>query len=146
MQTDSLLSGLAHTIQLALAPVFLLSGVFAFLNVLTNRLGRIIDRQRFLDSPSALEDPTHEAELVVLWARTHLINRAITLCTYCALLVAVVVASIFIGAVAKVESAMPVTIGFLAAMIALIGGLISFLREVHLSVKRLRSVAPRRRR
>jgi len=39
----------AHAIQLAVAPVFLLSGIGAILVVITNRLGRIIDRARVLE-------------------------------------------------------------------------------------------------
>jgi hypothetical protein len=42
----------AHAIQLAVAPVFLLSGIGAILAVMTNRLGRIIDRARVLEKNS----------------------------------------------------------------------------------------------
>ena len=38
-----------HIIQLAIAPVFLLTGVGTNLTVLTNRLARIIDRSRTVD-------------------------------------------------------------------------------------------------
>lgn len=44
MPTESGVAGIAHVIQLSIAPVFLLSGVSAMLGVLSNRLGRIIDR------------------------------------------------------------------------------------------------------
>jgi hypothetical protein len=49
MQTESQVAALGHVIQLAVAPVFLLSGVSGLLGVLTNRLSRIIDRARVLE-------------------------------------------------------------------------------------------------
>jgi hypothetical protein len=47
---DLEISPVAHVIQLSVAPVFLLSGVGAILAVMTNRLGRIIDRARWLEA------------------------------------------------------------------------------------------------
>ena len=41
---------ISHAIQLAVAPVFLLTGVAHILNVLMTRLGRIIDRSRVIQS------------------------------------------------------------------------------------------------
>ena len=46
---DNGLSDITHTIQLAVAPVFLLSALGTTLSVLTTRLSRIIDRARLLD-------------------------------------------------------------------------------------------------
>jgi hypothetical protein len=40
------LAQLAQIIQLAVAPVFLLAGLGAFLNVCAGRLARIVDRMR----------------------------------------------------------------------------------------------------
>ena len=158
MQTETPIAGLAHAIQLAVAPVFLLSGIAALLNVLTSRLARIIDRARTLErgvpspeAPAASGAPTMpaapdagaaHAELVVLRARTHLINRAIGLCTYSALLVAGVVAALFLGSFVRVGLSAAVAVAFVAAMLALIGGLVSFLREVHLSTRWLRQTFP----
>jgi hypothetical protein len=145
MQPDSPVSVLAHTIQLAVAPVFLLSGVGAFLGVLTNRLARIIDRTRALEEPRTRVSESNEAvrgELRVLRARGHLINRAIGMCTYCALLVAGVIVVLFVGAVARVDLAWVVAAAFVAAMLALIAGLLSFLREVHLATRHMRDTHP----
>ncbi|MEO5741668.1 MAG: DUF2721 domain-containing protein [Vicinamibacterales bacterium] len=55
---DLEISPIAHVIQLSVAPVFLLSGIGAILAVMTNRLGRIIDRARALEAQ--LEDATPE--------------------------------------------------------------------------------------
>ena len=82
----------AHAVQLAVAPVFLLTGIGAILAVMTNRLGRVIDRARVLEerleraSPESLA--TLRADLAVLSRRAKLNGRAITLCTMTALLVA----------------------------------------------------------
>jgi hypothetical protein len=71
----------AHAIQLAVAPVFLLSGIGAILVVMTNRLGRIIDRARVpeerLDGASAELLAMLRADLVTLSRRAKLISRAL---------------------------------------------------------------------
>ena len=143
MQTVSPLSGLAHTIQLSVAPVFVLTGVGSFLNVLTNRLARIIDRSRVLEATRREDDVRGVVleELRVLRRRTELINRAIGMCTYCALLVAGVVAALFVGEVLGLGVATIVAVAFVAAMVALILGLTSFLGEVHLATRHARVLA-----
>lgn len=47
---DSSISALAEIIQIAVAPVFLLAGIAGFLNVMSGRLGRIVDRGRVLEN------------------------------------------------------------------------------------------------
>ena len=139
---EAAISSLAHTIQLAVAPVFLLSGVAAFLGVLTNRLARIIDRtraiERSMSQGEAAAEPGGERELRTLRRRARMINRAIGMCTSCALLVASVVATLFIGAFLALDLSTLVAIAFIAAMLALIGGLLSFLQEVHLAIRHMR--------
>jgi len=147
MQTETGISALAHSIQLAITPVFLLTGIASFLNVLANRLARIVDRTRWLEeNPSAPEGEAgsrNATELQILWRRRHLIHRAIALCTYSATLVAVVVAAIFIAATWSYEIAVFVTMGFVAAMFALVAGLLNFLSEVHLAARYVRGVSPK---
>ena len=144
LQIDSPISGLAHTIQVAVAPVFLLSGVALILGVLTNRLARIIDRTRVLEALPAGEPRTDDQrlELRALRARARHINRALGLCTYCALLVASVIAAIFLGDIARIDITIAVAVAFIAAMVTLILGLLSFLREVHMATAQMRD-APR---
>ena len=77
-------TAIAHAIQLAVAPVFLLTGVAGILSVLTNRLSRIVDRSRFLHRNllSAIEkNPDIQVEMKSLKKRAHLIHWAIGLCT-----------------------------------------------------------------
>src|SRR5215472_15049891 len=100
----------AHAIELAVAPVFLLSGIGAILVVLTNRLGRIIDRARVLEerlehvSPQLLA--TLQADLGVLSQRAKLISRAITFCTVTALLVCIVIAILFLSGFARFDASL----------------------------------------
>jgi len=143
VQHDTGINAVAHAIQLAVAPVFLLSGIGAVLAVLTNRLSRIIDRGRALDShlvtglPADAAASTH-AELLALSRRARLISRAITLCTVTALLVCAVIATLFVGAFVGFDASMPVALLFVAAMVAFFGGLLSFLREIFIATASLR--------
>ena len=140
VQLDSPISGLAHTIQVAVTPVFLLSGVALILGVLTNRLARIIDRTRVLEAvpPGEQRTEARRVELRALHARARVINRAIGLCTYCALLVAAVIAAIFLGDIARIDLTIAVAVAFIAAMLTLILGLMYFLREVHMATAQMR--------
>jgi hypothetical protein len=144
LPADAALSELAQSIQLAITPIFLLSGVAVFLGVLNGRLARVIDRTRVLEDRREASEETDHTELTVLFERRYWINLAITLCTFCALLVCLVVASIFVGVVVHVRVAMLVAVLFIGAMLTLIVGLLAFLREVHLGVRYFkRDVWPR---
>jgi len=139
---DTGINAVAHAIQLAVAPVFLLSGIGAMLAVLTTRLSRIIDRGRALDNQVASSSPeaapSLHSELRALARRARLIGRAITLCTITALLVCAVIAALFIGAFVGFDVSMPVALFFVAAMVAFFGGLLSFLREIFIATADLR--------
>lgn len=137
MPQESSLTAIAHVIQLAVAPVFLITGVGAMLTVLTNRLARIIDRARTLD---AIEMRTEDVrrELEVLTDRATFINRSIALVTSSALLVGTLIVVLFLGAFLTLNVAVIVGLLFVLAMIALIGGLVTFLLEVRLATRTLR--------
>jgi uncharacterized protein DUF2721 len=137
VEQETSLAGIAHVIQLAVAPVFLISGVAALLTVLTNRLARIIDRARALDALSSLTDETRD-ELNVLTRRAHFINRSIALVTASALLIATLIVVLFLGAFLTLNVATVVGVLFVVAMIALIGGLVTFLQEVRLATRTMR--------
>ncbi|HKO00850.1 MAG TPA: DUF2721 domain-containing protein [Thermoanaerobaculia bacterium] len=133
---------IAHTIQTAIAPVFLLTGVAAILGVLSNRLGRIIDRARLLED-RLLHAAGHDAdvmheELHILSRRARLIYRAIALGTTCALLVCIVIATLFGAALFDMTITKVIAAFFIAAMVALIGALVIFLREVFFATASLR--------
>jgi MFS family permease len=134
--------GVAHVIQLAIAPVFLLSGIGALLGVMTGRLSRIIDRARRLEAAPHPEDPDGHArvmaELDVLGRRARLVNRAIALCTMSALLVATVVIALFVGAFFRSDFSPVIGVTFVAAMVALCAGLLTFLQEISHATRSLR--------
>jgi len=131
-----------HVIQLAVAPVFLLSGVGVILTVLTNRLARIIDRARLLeDRLHGQPDDRREemrGEMALLSHRAWMVNLALTLSTSCALLVCLVIALLFIGNVMHIEMETVIAILFVTAMATLIGSLTIFLREIYLGTSQLR--------
>jgi Protein of unknown function (DUF2721) len=136
----------AHAIQLAVAPVFLLSGIGAILMVMTNRLGRIIDRARVLEdrlnSASQEARAALHADLATLSRRAKLISCAITLCTATALLVCTVIAVLFLSAFLRFDLSIPVALLFIAAMLAFFLGLLWFLREIYVATVNLR-IGPR---
>ena len=128
------LSTVAHVIQMAVAPVFLLTGVGAILSVLTGRLGRLVDRFRVL-TETVSELPAIQArELNILTVRAGWVHWSITLCTASALFVAIVIGALFVGAVANIDPSRIVSFLFIIAMTSLIIGLGCFLREISLSV------------
>ncbi|MCA0374829.1 MAG: DUF2721 domain-containing protein [Gemmatimonadetes bacterium] len=142
MQTTPRVETIAHVIQLAIAPVFLLTGIASMLVVLTNRLGRIIDRARLLEGHLPDLTGEHRAlvgdDLRMLSRRARHINRAISLFTLAALLVCVIIAVLFVSAFFARDVSYLVSASFVVAMAALITGLVSFLREVFLATQSLR--------
>ncbi len=132
----------AHAIQLALAPVFLLTGIAGILNVMAGRLARIIDRGRQLtESPMLREPQAGEAvhvELHSLERRRHLASAAITACTLSALLVCTVIAALFLEVLLQVELKWLLGLLFTGSTLALVVGLAYFLREVHLATRTVR--------
>ncbi len=141
MITELPVTTIAHAIQLAVAPVFLLTGVASILSVLTNRLGRIIDRSRFLHGKilSAVEtDHVITVELKSLRQRARLIHFAIGLCTTTLLLICAVVAILFLGSFATLRIDVVIPTLFIMAMIALIAALISFICEIYLATVHVR--------
>jgi|TARA_R110001583_G_scaffold5106_5_gene28252 hypothetical protein len=130
---------ITHAIQQAVAPVFLLAGIGAILNVLTNRLARIIDRSRTLHR--RLENLSDERiagvheELAMLTRRARVVHRSIGYSTTSALLVCVVIAMLFISAVLAWNSSLLVAGLFVLAMACLIGALVGFLREIQLATR-----------
>jgi hypothetical protein len=135
---ESHLTDITRVIQLAVAPVFLLTAIATMINALNTRLGRIVDRRRVvrdrLDSLAAA-NPQAEAEIVMLVRRSALVYYAIFGAVLSALLVCMVVAGAFLGALLGVDLARSVAGLFIAAMLAMIAALGLFLREVFLAVR-----------
>lgn len=155
MPVDSL----AHVIQLSVAPVFLLTGLGAVLNVLASRLGRIVDRARKVavalgEAQQAAADKGSteihdaqcrdlQADLDMLLRRARITQFAISLLVASSLLVALVVVTLFAAAYLNLNATIPVALLFATALLALVVGLLCFLREVHLAIGSL-GIAPNR--
>ncbi|ANQ85796.1 DUF2721 domain-containing protein [Azoarcus olearius] len=134
------IADITHAIQLAVAPVFLLTAIATLINVLSGRLSRIVDRRRVLNGRLADPKP-HEPiaddveELGLLERRARLIYHAMFFAVLAALLVCLVVAVAFLGAMVTLNVAFGVAALFVLAMLAMIVSLALFLREVFLVVK-----------
>jgi hypothetical protein len=136
----------AHVIQSALAPVFLISGVGVMLGVLINRLARIVDRARVWEAESEREPHRSEdleERLQVLARRSRYISAAITMCAISALLVALVVVALFANAFFAANLAGLIAILFVAAMLSLTGAFLAFLIEVRIATATIRIGRPR---
>jgi hypothetical protein len=132
----------AHAIQLALAPAFLLTAIAGLLNVMTGRLSRIIDRGRQLTSGSGLHgqhtDEELQRQLRALEHRRYLASAAIAACTFSALLVCTVIAALFVEVLLPLKLKWLIGIVFTLSTFALVVGLAYFLREVHLATQTVR--------
>jgi uncharacterized protein YacL len=138
------IADIGHVIQLAIAPVFLLTGVGTNLMVLTNRLARIIDRSRLLeDRLEIAPNEWYERELDTLYKRMHLINYAITLSTACGLLVCLVIAMLFLSDTTNLPLDRYIAASFVFGMVALIGSFVYLLREIFIASRSLSLRRPR---
>jgi Protein of unknown function (DUF2721) len=132
----------AHLIQVALTPIFLISAIGVTLNVLTSRLARIVDRARVMEdvvcSPNyqAVGRDLHAA-LRVLARRARYINAAITLITISALFIAMVVVMLFVNAFAHWEMSAFIAIMFILSMLSFAAALTAFLIEVRVATNSL---------
>ena len=135
----SSLPGLAHTIQLALAPAFLLNGIGIILGMLTGRLTRIVDRARVVErefTPNDHPDHHHQVkELRLLDRRMKIVNNAIFVATSSAVILCTVVAAMFLAALAGFGFARTLAMMFAVSLGLLIASLVLFLVEVRVAVR-----------
>ena len=135
-------SEVAQVIQSAVAPVFLLAGIGAFLNVCVGRLARIVDRTRSLE-PRLLASRGEEhdriiTELHLLDRRIRVVNAAVLLSVSAAVLICMVVSLLFAGQLASLHFGTPIALLFIAAMIATGLGFAVFLYETRLGTRAVR--------
>lgn len=145
MTSETHLTDIAHTIQLAVAPVFLLSAIGTILLVLSNRLARIVDRARLLEG-RPMTQPQLRAraveELALLSVRARLVHIALTTGTSAALLVCLLIAVAFIGDLFSVELGVVLAVLFVLAMAAIVVTLVFFLREIFSAIRTLKFGLP----
>jgi MFS family permease len=136
------LTQLAQIIQLAVAPVFLLAGLGAFLNVCAGRLARIIDRARKLE-PRIFESRGEEhdrliREVRMLDRRIGVVNAAIFTTVLSALLISTVVILLFAAFLTGYRFGTAIALLFIAAMICTGFGFAIFLHETRLGTRSVR--------
>lgn len=141
------LSDITHVIQLAIAPVFLLTAVGTILTALTNRLGRAVDRRRVVEErlPGMGEEKASLArsELDALGLRIRAIYVAFTLTVMCGLFICLSISVAFLDTFVSLNLAWTVAVLFVLAMFALIGALLTMLREIYLAITAPRHTAHR---
>ena len=137
MPTDPTSGIIAHAIQLSIAPVFLLTGIGGLLGVMANRLARVIDRARKIESgwrdlDAEARAPAFE-EMHGLEKRRRVISWAINFCTTAALFICLCIVTLFVEEFFGKNLKWLAGVLFVTAMLALICGLSCFLREVYLA-------------
>lgn len=135
----------AHVIEIAVAPVFLLAGISGLLVVLTNRLARAIDRSRSLQAAEndAMSDEYRgifKRELQLLVRRGQAINLAISLATFSALLVCLVIITLFYGSLTQLNVSLAVAGLFMVTMVLLSLAFVCFLVEIYIAAVSLRTL------
>ncbi|WP_207191594.1 DUF2721 domain-containing protein [Paracraurococcus ruber] len=128
------IAGIERTIQMAIAPAFLLTAIFAALNVLTQRLARLIDRDR--DIRDRLS-PALPGERRVLAARARQVHMSIACLVLAAVLLCLMIVISFIGLVLELVAAFVVAGLLTAAMAVLMLALLFFLAEIRLAYRHL---------
>ena len=126
----------------AIGPVILISGVGLLLLTMTNRLGRAIDRARQLKTEmprrTEAEREQVQTQVAIIYQRAKLIRLSITLAALSALLAAALVVTLFLTALLQWQNGWPVSLIFIACMISLIASLVTFIRDINLSLRALK--------
>ncbi len=133
---------LIPVLQEAIGPVILISGVGLLLLTLTNRFGRAVDRSRQLakqmKEAAEAERPRLARQVEILYRRAGLIRLAITMGAVSLLLTAVLIISLFVSALLKLEAGLIIIILFTCCLLALVVSLVAFIKEIHLSLVALK--------
>ena len=144
---DANVFDMTRVIQLAVAPVFLLTAIGTIINALANRLGRAVDRRRVLEElVSAHEGETRDdmmRELQILAKRIKLVLWSMALSVLSALLVCLLIGTAFAGAFISLDLSRPVAMLFFVSVLALSIGLVFFMREVFLAALSLEHIVVR---
>lgn len=137
------LDTVTHGIQLAVAPVFLLTAVAGMIGSVAGRLARIIDRARVLEDridKASINDPMTTAftELRQLRKRGALVNTCIALLTFCAILIGLTIMALFLGETTDMQIFRIATILFLAGVTCFLLALLCFLTETVIATRMLK--------
>jgi hypothetical protein len=143
---SSALSFVAHVIQLALTPVFLLSGIATLLNVFSTRLARVSDRVDQVTKAIEAGDANQIARLANLRRRSFALDVAVVLGAIGAAATCASVLTLFVGALrnAAVASFLLATFGL--AVICTLGAIGAFAAEMLMTGSGVRAVVAAERR
>jgi hypothetical protein len=131
------LSGAAHVVQLALTPIFLLTGLASLLNVFTTRLGRIADRvDRLAGDPAG-----HRQQLARLRIRSRALDLAVLLAAFAGALTCCAALTLFLGALRNAGTGYILFAFFGAALVCAVLALAAFGFETILSGRSVREQA-----
>jgi hypothetical protein len=132
----------AEIVRLALAPVFLLSGIGAFVNVLAARLSRIVDRARQIEplllASRGAEHDRWIADLRTLDRRMSLISWATGLSVASAVLTCLVVILLFAATLMRTHLGDAIALLFIASMATIGLGFAVFLIETTIAGRAVR--------
>ena len=135
---------IAGVIQLAVAPVFMLTAVGAILAALGNRLGRAVDRRRVLEEwlprMSQAERDSAQLELLTIARRIRFVYLSILFAVVSGLFICLLIVGAFLGAFVRADLSYTIGAMFIFAMLALIACLLLFLREIFLAVSTPRHI------
>lgn len=138
MDIDSLIK----VLQASIAPVVLISGVGLILLTMTNRLGRSIDRARHLcaayDTAPSAAIPFLKQQIDILFARCQMLRIAIALASVCVGCVSTIVLALFSIYVFGLDLTGFVECLFAGGMIALIGSMFYFLKDIRFALSSLK--------
>src|SRR4051812_35235129 len=139
---DLSVTTVAEIVRLAVAPVFLLSGIAAFVNVCASRLSRIVDRSRRVE-PLLLESRGAEhdrwlREIRVIDRRMNLVSWAISLSVLSAILICAVVVLLFAGSISRIHFGTAIALTFIASMLSIGIAFVVFLIETQVGSRAVR--------
>ncbi|MEO6093974.1 MAG: DUF2721 domain-containing protein [Novosphingobium sp.] len=136
---------IAHTIQLALTPVFVLVAIGNLLNLLSTRLGRIVDRARELQERHAItEGPAHDmvvAEMRLVDRRMALTHGAIRLLVLSGIAIGTTVTVLFAEEMTNYPLERVAATIFVIAIALLMAAMTQFLLETQVATRAL-SIPP----
>jgi hypothetical protein len=138
MNTNLSLNQLVPILQLAIGPVILISGVGLLLLTLTNRFGRMLDRSRQLNREHSSSAPIAagvRAQIDILHRRAQILRRSITLGAITVLCVAILILVLFVSTLLHLEASWLIVGIFCISQISLIGSMLSFIRDMNLSLE-----------
>ncbi len=132
----------AHIVQLALTPVFLLSGVASLLNVFSSRLARVSDQvNRLVYEGDSLKFVGREARLRALRLRSRVLDVAVVLAALAGASTCGAALVLFLGAMRASDAAGVLFLLFGGAVILTMCALGAFVLEMLIASRGLRNLS-----